>query len=309
MSSRFLIIAVFLVLIAATVAVVVAPRWLSRPATSPSPAATADAGSAVLVGAGDIALCREEGDEGTAEVLDGIEGTVFTTGDNAYQEGTPEEYDECYDASWGRHRDRTRPTPGNHEYRTPDAEGYFEYFGELAGEPGEGWYSYQLGDWQVIALNSNCDHIAGGCDDGSPQLEWLREELAASDAQCTAAYWHHPRFGSGRHGNDIDVAPFWEALYQDGADVIITGHDHLYERFGPQDPEANADAERGIRQFVVGTGGADFYEFEELQPNSEMRNNDTHGVLKLTLRADSYDWEFVPVQGGTFTDSGSADCH
>ena len=309
MSSRFVIIAVFLVLLVATVAVVVAPRWLARPAASASPAPTSDDGAAVLVGAGDIALCREQGDEGTAELLETIPGTIFTTGDNAYHEGTPEEYDECYDASWGRHRHRTRPTPGNHEYRTPNAEGYFEYFGDAAGEPGEGWYSYELGDWQVIALNSNCDHIDGGCEEGGAQLEWLREELAARDAVCTAAYWHHPRFGSGRHGSDRDVAPFWEALYEAGADVVIAGHDHLYERFAPQDPEARADPERGIRQFVVGTGGADFYEFEEIQPNSEMRNNDTHGVLKLTLRADSYDWEFVPVEGGTFTDSGSGDCH
>jgi hypothetical protein len=261
---------------------------------------------AVLVGAGDIASCASEGDEATARTLDGVPGTVFTAGDNAYERGTDREFAECYHPSWGRHRARTRPTPGNHEYHTPGAAGYFRYFGAAAGEPGKGYYGYELGGWQVIALNSNCRYI-GGCGPGSPQLEWLRRELAGHRAQCTVAYWHHPRFSSGLHGEAAEMGPIWEALHAAGADVVIAGHDHTYERFAPLDAAGRPDP-RGMRSFVVGTGGRSLYPFRSVAAGSEVRRNDTYGVLKLTLGVGRYEWEFLPVAGRTFRDRGSGDC-
>jgi hypothetical protein len=263
----------------------------------------------VLVGAGDIAGCGQTNDSATAALLDNIPGTVFTTGDNVYNDGTATQFNNCYDPAWGRHKARTRPSPGNHDYQTGNANGYFGYFGAAAGDPSEGYYDYTLSEWHVIVLNSNCGHV-GGCGEGSPQMQWLRSVLAASSAPCTAAIWHHTRFSSGaRKGNDPTYVPFWQALYDHGADVVINGHDHLYERFGLQDPLGNGDPAFGIRQFTVGTGGAGHYEFGTTKPNSERRNADTFGVLKLTLHATSYDWQFVPVAGKTFTDSGTAACH
>jgi hypothetical protein len=264
----------------------------------------------VFVGAGDIASCSSSGDEATANVLDGITGTVFTLGDNVYDNGTATEYTNCYGPSWGRHKSRTRPSPGNHEYNTTNATGYYGYFGAAAGDPSKGYYSFDLGDWHVIVLNSNLSCAVISCAPGSPQEQWLRADLAANTKACTLAYWHHPRFNSGAsHGNDIDVAPFWDALYQYNADVILNGHEHVYERFAPQTPSATADPVRGIRQFTVGTGGRSHYTFGTIQPNSEVRDGNTYGVLKLTLRATGYDWQFVPVAGATFTDSGSGTCH
>jgi hypothetical protein len=258
----------------------------------------------VLVGAGDIAGCSSDGDEATARLLDNIPGTVFTTGDNAYPDGSAAQFADCYDPSWGRHKARTRPTPGNHDYHTPDGAGYFEYFGSSAGEPGKGYYSYDLGTWHIIVLNSNIS-----VETGSPQELWLRADLEAHPAACTLAYWHHPRFSSGVvHGSDTSMQPLWQALFDYGADVILAGHEHNYERFGPQDPRGVADTTRGIRQFVIGSGGRAHYEFGNPIPNSEVRNNDTHGVLKLTLHATSYSWEFIPEAGKTFIDSGNAPC-
>jgi len=258
----------------------------------------------VFVGAGDIAHCRSDGDEITANMLDHISGTVFTTGDNAYPNGSAEEFANCYDTSWGRHKDRTYPSPGNHDYHTPDAAGYFEYFGSRAGEPGKGYYSYDLGTWHIIALNSNIPVEAG-----SPQDQWLREDLASHPTVCTLAYWHYPRFSSGTvHGSDESMQPLWEALYEYGADVVLVGHEHNYERFAPQDPQGNADPERGIRQFVIGSGGRSHYTFGPPIANSEVRNSDTTGLLKLTLHATSYSWEFIPEPGKTFTDFGDAPC-
>jgi hypothetical protein len=263
----------------------------------------------VLVGAGDIAGCGQTNDSATAALLDNIPGTVFTTGDSVYNDGTATQFATCYDPTWGRHKARTKPSAGNHDYQTGNANGYFGYFGAAAGDPAKGYYDYTLGAWHVIVLNSNCSRI-GGCGEGSPQLQWLRSALAASSAPCTAAIWHHTRFSSGaRKGNDPAYVPFWQALYDHGADVVINGHDHLYERFGLQDPSGNGDPAFGIRQFTVGTGGASHYEFGTTKPNSERRNADTFGVLKLTLHAASYDWQFVPVAGKTFTDSGTATCH
>jgi hypothetical protein len=260
--------------------------------------------TAVLVGAGDIASCDNSGDERTADLLDDIAGIVFTVGDNAYPNATPEEYDACYDPSWGRHKDRTRPAAGNHEYFTFGAAGYFGYFGAAAGDPARGYYSYDAGAWHVIVLNSNLQMGAS-----SPQVQWLRRELADNPTRCTLAYWHHPRFSSGEHGSSGMLEAIWNALYEANADLVLVGHDHLYERFAPQTPAGQLDLARGIRQITVGTGGGGLYEFEEIAPNSEVRGNQTKGVLKLTLHADRYDWEFVPVAGGDFRDSGSASCH
>ena len=263
----------------------------------------------VLVGAGDIAKCTVTGDEATAALLDNIAGTVITLGDNVYDSGTATEYSNCYGPSWGRHLSRTRPTPGNHEYGTTNASGYFGYFGAAAGDPAKGYYSYDLGAWHIIVLNSNSSCTTISCAAGSAQDAWLRADLAAHTNVCTLAYWHHPRFNSGAaHGNNTAVANFWNALYAAGADVILNGHEHVYERFAPQTPSALADP-NGIRQFTVGTGGASHYTFGTIQPNSEKRDGNTYGVLKLTLHATSYDWEFVPVAGATFTDSGTGSCH
>ena len=263
--------------------------------------------AAVLVGAGDIAVCGSSADEGSAALLDGIAGTVFTLGDNVYQDGTAADFANCYEVSWGRHKHRTAPAPGNHDYNTPRAAPYFAYFGAAAGDPSRGYYSYDLGAWHVIVINSNCREV-GGCHAGSPQEQWLRADLAANPTACTLAYWHHPRFSSGPHGSDERLGPFWEALYEFGVDVVLSGHDHLYERFAPQDPGGVADPVRGIRQFTVGTGGAGLYGLKQVIANSEVRNDDTHGVLKLTLHPTGYDWEFVPVAGMTFSDTGSASC-
>ena len=278
------------------------------PAATPSPAATPRPADPVLVGAGDIASCSEEGDEQTAALLDKIEGTVFTLGDNVYPNGTARQFMACYDPTWGRHKARTRPVPGNHDYRTTGAAGYFGYFGGAAGDPATGNYSYDLGAWHVIVLNSNCGEI-GGCGPGSRQERWLKADLAAHPAPCTAAMWHHPRFSSAQHGDDGGMRNLWRVLYEAGAELVLSGHDHTYERFGPQDADGKPDPARGMRQFVVGTGGKELYKFERIEADSEVHSNKTFGVLKLTLHPRGYDWEFVPVRDGVFHDSGSAECH
>jgi calcineurin-like phosphoesterase family protein len=262
----------------------------------------------VMVGAGDIASCSSKGDEATARLLGSISGTVFTAGDNAYESGTASQFRNCYHPSWGRYKARTRPTPGNHEYHTPGASGYFGYFGKAAGSPSTGYYSYSRGKWHIVALNSMCEKV-GGCGASAPMLTWLKADLAAHPNRCTLAYFHHPLFSSGMHGNRTKMRPTWEALYAANADVVISGHDHNYERFAPQNPQGRADTSRGIREFVVGTGGKELRPFRTIRPNSQVRNATTHGVLKLTLNPTSYDWKFVPVAGTSFTDSGSTSCH
>ena len=270
----------------------------------------------ILVGAGDIGSCSSMGDEATVELLDSIAGTVFTTGDNVYDSGTAAEFNNCYDPSWGRHKARTQPVPGNHDYADgkSKAEGYFDYFGSAAGEEGEGYYSYDLGDWHIIALNSACEKGMEGCENASAlrttMVEWLKEDLATNPRKCTLAYWHHPLFSSGANGNYANMKPIWDALYEANVDVVVNGHDHVYERFAPQDPNGVTDLAKGIREFVVGTGGRETRRyFNEIKPNSEVSNADTYGVVKLTLHPSSYDWEFVPVPEGTFADSGSDNCH
>jgi hypothetical protein len=267
----------------------------------------------VIVAAGDIANCAGEGDEATARLVGSIDGaTVLTLGDEAYPDGSAQDFEQCYEPSWGQFKERTRPAPGNHEYETEGASAYFDYFGKAAGDPDDGYYSYDLGAWHIVALNSNCGEAEIRCGPGSAQTKWLKEDLGANsdEEQCTLAYMHHPRFSSGeKHGNTHYVKPLWEALYEAGADVVLSGHEHNYERFAPQDPKGRADPERGIREFVVGTGGKSHYPIVNPIANSEVQNDETYGVLKLTLHPHSYEWEFVPVEGSTFTDSGVGRCH
>jgi hypothetical protein len=265
--------------------------------------------SAVMVGAGDIAWCLRSADDATAKLLDDIPGTVFTVGDNVYPSGAAWQFTVCYGPTWGRHKVRTRPVPGNHEYDTASASGYFDYFGKAAGPPSRGYYSYDKSGWHVVALNSNCEEV-GGCGASSPMVSWLKRDLAAHRSNCTLAYFHHPLFSSGSvHGNDPEMRPIWQALYAAKADVVVNGHSHNYERFAPQRPDGTLDAGRGIREFVVGTGGRAIHGFGAIEPNSQVRKAGTPGVLKLILNLDSYEWRFVPVAGESFTDSGHGRCH
>jgi hypothetical protein len=259
----------------------------------------------VLVGAGDIADCSGN-DEATALLLDNIPGTVYTVGDNAYPNGTAAQFNNCYDPTWGRHKTRTRPVVGDNDYNTSGATPYYNYFGAAAGDPTKGYYSYDIGSWHIIVLNSNCSQV-GGCDPNSAQGQWLQADLAAHPSTCIMAMHHEPLFSS--KGGDVDLRDFWEPLYAAGADVVLSGHRHNYERFAQQNPAGVADPGRGIRQFVVGTGGASLSSFDTgIAPNSQVRNANSHGVLKFTLHPTSYDWQFVPVAGQTFTDSGSTSC-
>jgi hypothetical protein len=260
-----------------------------------------------LVGAGDIADCDTPWDEATADLLDAIPGIVFTAGDNVYEDGTAQEYADCYGPSWGRHKDLTYPAIGNHEYHASNGAPHFEYFGAAAGDPAKGYYSYEAGAWKVIVLNSNPGRVP--VDAGSDQEQWLRDELASSDHACTLAYWHHPRFSSGVYGDDDRFDAFWQALYEHGAELVVVGHEHHYERLAPLNPAGVIDPAAGIRQIIAGTGGRYLRPTGAPRTGSEVRDSETHGVLELTLRHDSYDWEFIPVAGQTFTDSGSDVCH
>lgn len=263
----------------------------------------------VMTGAGDIADCLSDKDESTASLLDNIDGLIYTLGDNAYNKGLDVEFANCYDPTWGRHKARTKPAPGNHDYGISDASGYFYYFGEASGDPDKGYYSYNYGDWHIIVLNSECEKI-DGCGRKSSQGRWLQADLQEYPTNCTMAYWHRPLFTSSSvHPNDPDMRDFWNLLYESSADVVLNGHNHHYERFSPQDPNGTVDLEHGIREFIVGTGGRNLYPFGDIQPNSEIRENNTHGVLKLTLHPSSYDWEFIPIEGSSFTDYGSALCN
>ena len=272
--------------------------------------------SVTVSAAGDIAcsLTRSAGTDhcqmaATAALVAGKGvDAVLTLGDNQYSRGRYGAYQDSYDPTWGRFRDITYPVPSDHEYMTPQAEGYYQYFGEAAGDPQRGYYSFDLGSWHIIALNSNCREV-GGCGEGSPQLDWLRRDLAEHPSKCTLAYWHHPRFSSGRHGGDSDYQAFWQALYQAGADVVLAGHDHHYERFAPQTPSGEADPNGGLREFVVGTGGKSFYEAQRDVANSEVIGLDAFGVLFLNLRKDGYSWSFESATGSSFRDAGRDSCH
>jgi acid phosphatase type 7 len=273
----------------------------------PTPTPTLDP-VVTLSGAGDIARCDGRGDEATARLLDALPGWVFTAGDNAYPDGRARDFRRCYAPSWGRHRDRTFPVLGNHEWRTRGASGYFDYFGERAGERGDGWYAVDLGSWRVIVLVSDCDQV-GGCGPRSRQGRWLAAELASNPRTCSLAIWHHPRYSSGIHGPTVAVAPFWRALHAAGVELVVNGHEHSYERFVRLDPRGRRDPEHGIRQFVVGTGGGTLRAFRRITPGSHVRIALTYGVLRLDLGPGRYDWSFLPVGGGDPLDEGSAACH
>ena len=261
------------------------------------------AGDPVIAAAGDIAGSGA-GDEATARLLDSIApAAVLTTGDNAYDNGTLAEFNSFYEPTWGRHRAVTHPVPGNHEYHTAGAAGYFDYFGAAAGDRARGYYSYDIGAWHLIALNSEIAH-----DAGSPQVAWLKSDLAASTAKCTLAYWHKPRFTAGNYSDFPEYTPFWQALWDANADVVLAGHDHNYQRYTPLNPAGIADPARGLHQFVVGTGGRSHY---GLRADSRRvaGNATAFGVLKLTLHPASFDFSFVPEAGQTYSDSGTIACH
>jgi Calcineurin-like phosphoesterase len=267
------------------------------------------AASVTLVGAGDIASCNYTADSATARLLGRIGGTVYTLGDNAYPNGSAAQFRECYRPTWGKYRKRTKPTPGNHDYNTAGASGYFDYFGVRAGRPGRGYYSYRRGSWHIVALNSNCDKV-GGCGRRSAQGRWLRRDLANHPLRCTLAYFHHPLYASGTGTDTPEVKPLWQILYGHDADVILSGHAHRYERFRPITPGGVPDLQTGIRQFIVGTGGAPGAgQTGPDDPNMQRKKLGTPGVLKLNLAAGSYGWKFVPIAGKSFTDSGSDRCH
>ena len=257
------------------------------------------AATVTLVGAGDISRCDNINDEATAKLLDGISGTVFTAGDNAYSSGTYTEYTNCYNPTWGRHKSRTKPVPGNHDYSTSGAAGYFKYFNNIPS-----YYAYNLGDWRIYALNSEID-----VSSTSAQVKWLKNDLAANPKRCVLAYWHKPRWSSGTtHGSTSSMQTIWQVLYNAGAEVVISGHEHNYERFKEMNGSGSASSP-GLREFVVGTGGASHYSFGSALSTSQVRNSSTYGVLKLTLNSTSYSWKFVAVAGKTFTDSGTTNCH
>jgi hypothetical protein len=270
--------------------------------------------SFVLAGAGDIASCKDpEGARATAKLIEQIPGTVFAAGDLAYEKGSAEEFKNCYDPTWGKFKDRTKPALGNHEYVNPTAQAYFDYWGAQAGPRGKGYYSYDLGAWHVVVLNTNCTARGlGGCGTGSPQEAWLKVDLADHPKACILAYGHHALFSSGvfkKHAIHPELKQLWEDLYAAHADLVLAGHEHSYERFAPQDPEGKADAVHGIREIVVGTGGRSHDLLGFATPNSELRDWQTYGVLKLTLSPGKYTWEFIPEEGKTFRDSGSGACH
>lgn len=264
--------------------------------------------------AGDIADCRKEAASDsmaarTAELVaaalekDG-KALVVTLGDNTYPVGKPEEFSRCYEPTWGRFKARTLPSPGNHDYAMPKALGYYNYFGELAGPERRGYYATRLGNWQLISLNSNLDQ-----DQMQPQLEWLKEQLSNNKRLCTLAFWHHPLVSSGGHGNNEVMQAAWKILSDAKADIVLASHDHDYERLAPLDANGERDDKNGIRSFVVGTGGARLTPMFLPKPATEIRDNSTFGVLKLSLHEKSYEWEFLPVAGQSFTDQGKGVCH
>jgi len=286
-----------------------------QPPTASEAAQTTEDKVFTLVGAGDIAGCGPAlaGAEATAKLIEKIPGEVFASGDLAYEHGNAAEFRDCYGSTWGRFKDRTHPALGNHEYGTPEARDYFRYWGERAGPIGKGYYGFDLGVWHIIALNSNCDAPGlGGCGADSPEETWLKKDLSEHAGSCIIAFGHHALFSSGifrKHAVHSELRQMVQDLYEAHADLLLVGHEHSYERFAPQDPDGKIDPERGIREIVVGTGGRSHDPLGFAMDNSEVRNMDTFGVIKITLMPQAYTWEFVPIKGQTFTDSGSAVCH
>lgn len=296
-----------IVLVALLLAAIAGGSWPVRKMDSQ----TSDA---VMVGAGNIANGEDldlSGAMATAALVAATPGTVFVLGDLAYLNGEETDYAKAYDPTWGRFRSRTLPVVGNHDYYTTAGAAYFNYFGPAAGDPSKGYYSLDLGSWHVIVINGECSHIAGGCVVGSPEEVWLKNDLASHNQPCTLAMWHEPMFTSTPEVvPETDMLPIWQDLYDAGAELILNAHAHNYERFAPQDPYGNLDLARGIAEIVVGTGGISHFAFSATPaPNSLVRNSTTFGVLKLTLHSTSYDWQFLPVTGQTFTDSGTQTCH
>ena len=294
-------------------------------------APVAGAGDPVIAAAGDIACDPSNssfnGGNGSSSschmrytsdlLVNGNYAGVIALGDNQYYCGGYSAYVQSYDLSWGRVKSITHPSVGNHEYLTSGgtgcdssntgAAGYFKYFGAAAGQQGQGYYSLDIGAWHLVALNSNCSS-AGGCGTGSPQYNWLQADLAAHPTACTLAYWHIPLYSSGGRASS-NMRTLWQVLYDNNADLVLEGHDHTYERFAPQNATAGLDTARGLRSFIVGTGGANHTSFTTVAANSEVRDASTFGILAVTLHPTSYDWQFIPEAGKTFTDSGSTSCH
>ncbi len=288
-------------------------------------------GDPIIAAAGDIAcdptnthFLGGNGDSGTCRakatsdlMVNGGYSAVLSLGDNQYYCGGYSAFVQSYDLSWGRLKSVSHPVVGNHEYLTSGgtgcdasntaAAGYFQYFGSAAGDPGHGFYSYDIGTWHLIALNSNCGD-AGGCSSGTPQYTWLAADLAAHQNACTLAYWHIPLFSSGGRAA-ANMRSLWTLLYDNNADVVLSGHDHIYERFAPQTSAGSLDNARGLRSFIVGTGGANHTSIATIAANSVVRDASTYGILRLTLHPTSYDWSFVPELGKTFTDTGTTQCH
>jgi acid phosphatase type 7 len=268
--------------------------------------------TAVMLAAGDIAECDHQGDEATARLLDAYpNATIAALGDLAYPHGRDQDFDDCFNRSWGRFKDRMRPATGNHDNATKDARGYADYFRGQGGPFDRYYYSYDLGSWHVAVLNSDCWRV-DGCGAGDPQATWLRNDLRKHRGQCTMAYWHRPPFSSGRYGdpeNTDRVKPLWHVAVDEGVDVVLTAHEHSYERFVPMDRDGHQD-DRGVQLFIVGTGGGNLRKYHRPPlPTTAVRNDDTWGLLRLTLRSDGYDWKFLPVAGEKFTDAGSGSCH
>jgi hypothetical protein len=277
---------------------------LDQPSTLPSIASYSLSASGrpapepeVLLAVGDIGSCDSQADEAVAALAKSLPGTIALLGDTVYEQGSSDEFARCFDRAWGPMRPRSRPAVGNHEYLTPNASGYFAYFGDAAGKAQQGWYSYKLGAWHVVVLNSNCTLV--DCGPHSPQVRWLREDLAGNPSACLLAYWHHPRWSSGRHGSTADVDLFWSELAAAGADVVLSGHDHTYERIRMD----------GVREFVVGTGGRSLYPFEKAPlPGTEARTDASYGLLWLALGEGRYDWQYLALGRSGFSDAGSGSC-
>jgi len=286
------------------------PTPTPAPTDTPAPTETPTPTQVVLVGAGDISNCGNPGAGITASLLDQFPAAaIFTAGDNSNVIGTPNEFKLCFGTTWGRYKDRIHPAVGEHEYYMKGASGYFDYFGAAAGEPGKGWYSYDLGGWHIVVLNSECSKV-GGCEAGSAQEKWLKADLTAHHTLCSMAVWHVPFYSAALAQGLPFLQDIWKDLYAAGVELVVNAHHNDYERFAPMDPQGKADETRGIREFIVGTGGAPLEKGEHIcSGNCQVINHTTLGVLKLTLRPDGYDWQFVPQPGKILDESGSGVCH
>ncbi|UAJ72495.1 metallophosphoesterase [Synechocystis sp. PCC 7339] len=323
--SRLSVIGLFLALVAVTFLLIANFNQNPDPVSlaNDAPAQSSSPGL-VIVAAGDIACAPEDpgfnNGLGTAErcqmaatanlVASANPDLVLPLGDNQYERGELANYQDSYQPTWGKFDIISKPVAGNHEYYGLDknASDYFDYFGPVAGDRQKGYYSYDQGDWHFIALNSNCEYI-GGCEMGSAQQQWLKQDLAQNNKACILAYWHHPRYSSGVHGNQPQMGDLWQTLYDGGAELVLSGHDHLYERFAPQNTQGELDREKGLRQFVIGTGGKSLYPFKTVRPNSEVQAMGVYGVLKMELQPDGYRWQFLAANTDEFQDQGESPCH